>query len=70
MGTITKLEVKNRRNAAESTIFGLECDVRQLGELANERAPFFPQEIQELRRAASDLLMIAGQIEMNQRFGR
>lgn len=69
MGSVINLEVKQSRHAAESAVWALTCETQGLQRLANEGTPFFATEIQEMRRAASDLLMIACQIEHNQRLG-
>jgi len=69
MGSVVNLECKQARHAAEQSVWALTCETQGLQRLANDGAAFFASEIQEMRRAASDLLMIASQVEHNQRLG-
>ena len=69
MGSVIQIGCKQARHAAEQSVWALTCETQGLQRLANEGTPFFATEIAEMRRAASDLLMIAAQVEHNQRLG-
>lgn len=69
MGTVVHIECKQARHAAEQSVWALTCETQGLQRLANEGATFFPGEIEDMRRAASDLLMIAAQVEHLQKLG-
>jgi acyl dehydratase len=66
--SVERLQVQQKDPVGE-TVWQLERTAAALQALANDPQPFFRTEIQDMRRVASDLLMIACQAEANMKFG-